>query len=339
MAKQSGISFDQIMTDLRRKDFKPLYFLMGDEAYYIDTITDFIQNNVLDEMQREFDLTVVYDKDTDMNTIVNAAKRYPMMSPKQVLIVKEAQNIKDWDNLEFYLKMPQSTTILVFAYKYGTPDKRKKWYQETAKKAVLFESVKLRDYEMSPWISRYVKTKNLTIDDKSLNILVEFLGADLSKVANEIDKLAIILKDKGQRITPEIIEKNIGISKDFNVFELQAALINQDILKANRIIKYFGDNKKANPIQMVLAQMFSFFANLMIFHYLADKSQGNVAVELKINPYFVKDYERASKIFNQRKTLNIIAWIRETDARSKGIESNNIDDGELLKELIYKILH
>jgi DNA polymerase-3 subunit delta len=339
MAKQSGISFDQVMTDLRRKDFKPLYFLMGDEAYYIDAITDFIQNNVLDEMQREFDLTVVYGKDTDMNTIVNAAKRYPMMSPKQVLIVKEAQNIKDWDNLEFYLKMPQSTTILVFAYKYGTPDKRKKWYQETSKKAVLFESVKLRDYEMAPWISRYVKTKNLTIDDKSLNILVEFLGTDLSKVANEIDKLAIILKDKGQRITPEIIEKNIGISKDFNVFELQAALINQDILKANRIIKYFGENKKANPIQMVLAQMFSFFANLMIFHYLADKSQGNVAVELKINPYFVKDYERAAKIFNQRKTLNIIAWIRETDARSKGIDSNNIDDGELLKELIYRILH
>ena len=218
MAKQSGISFDQVMTDLRRKDFKPLYFLMGDEAYYIDVITDFIQNNVLDEMQREFDLTVVYGKDTDMNSIVNAAKRYPMMSPKQVLIVKEAQNIKDWDNLEFYLKMPQSTTIVVFAYKYGTPDKRKKWYLEIQKKAVLFESVKLRDYEMSPWISRYVKSKNLTIDDKSLNILVEFLGTDLSKVANEIDKLAIILKDKEQRITPEIIEKNIGISKDFNVF-------------------------------------------------------------------------------------------------------------------------
>ncbi len=339
MAKQSGISFDQVMTDLRRKDFKPLYFLMGDEAYYIDVITDFIQNNVLDEMQREFDLTVVYGKDTDMNSIVNAAKRYPMMSPKQVLIVKEAQNIKDWDNLEFYLKMPQSTTIVVFAYKYGTPDKRKKWYLEIQKKAVLFESVKLRDYEMSPWISRYVKSKNLTIDDKSLNILVEFLGTDLSKVANEIDKLAIILKDKEQRITPEIIEKNIGISKDFNVFELQAALINQDVLKANRIVKYFGENKKANPIQMVLAQMFSFFANLMIFHYLADKSQGNVAVELKINPYFVKEYERAARVFNQRKTLNIIAWIRETDARSKGIESNNIDDGELLKELIYKIIH
>lgn len=339
MAKQSGISFDQVMTDLRRKDFKPLYFLMGDEAYYIDVITDFIQNNVLDEMQREFDLTVVYGKDTDMNSIVNAAKRYPMMSPKQVLIVKEAQSIKDWDNLEFYLKMPQSTTIVVFAYKYGTPDKRKKWYLEIQKKAVLFESVKLRDYEMSPWISRYVKSKNLTIDDKSLNILVEFLGTDLSKVANEIDKLAIILKDKEQRITPEIIEKNIGISKDFNVFELQAALINQDVLKANRIVKYFGENKKANPIQMVLAQMFSFFANLMIFHYLADKSQGNVAVELKINPYFVKEYERAARVFNQRKTLNIIAWIRETDARSKGIESNNIDDGELLKELIYKIIH
>lgn len=339
MAKQSGISFDQVMTDLRRKDFKPLYFLMGDEAYYIDVITDFIQNNVLDEMQREFDLTVVYGKDTDMNSIVNAAKRYPMMSPKQVLIVKEAQNIKDWDNLEFYLKMPQSTTIVVFAYKYGTPDKRKKWYLEIQKKAVLFESVKLRDYEMSPWISRYVKSKNLTIDDKSLNILVEFLGTDLSKVANEIDKLAIILKDKEQRITPEIIEKNIGISKDFNVFELQAALINQDVLKANRIVKYFGENKKANPIQMVLAQMFSFFANLMIFHYLSDKSQGNVAVELKINPYFVKEYERAARVFNQRKTLNIIAWIRETDARSKGIESNNIDDGELLKELIYKIIH
>lgn len=338
MAKQ-GISLDQVMSDLRRKDYKPVYLLMGEEAYYIDLISDFIQNNVLDESQREFDMTVVYGKDTEMTTIVNAAKRYPMMSPHQVVVVKEAQHIKDWEALQYYVSKPLASTILVFCFKYGTPDKRKKWVQDIAKSGVVFESEKLRDYEMGAWISRYAKNKNVAVDEKAIVMLTEFLGTDLSKVANELDKLLLTKPADVNRITPEHVEKNIGISKDFNVFELQAALINKDVLKANRIVRYFADNKKANPMVVVLAQLFSFFSNIMMYHYLSDKSQGAVASELKINPYFVKDYEKASKAFGAWKTMNIITWIRETDARGKGIDSNGVDDGELLKELIFKILH
>ncbi|MEA4852445.1 MAG: DNA polymerase III subunit delta [Paludibacter sp.] len=338
MAKQ-GISYDMIMSDLRRKAYAPVYLLMGEEAYYIDQISDFIQNNVLDEGQREFDLTVVYGKDTDMTTIVNAAKRFPMMSPFQVVIVKEAQLIKDWDPLQYYVTKPSPTTILVIDYKYGTPDKRKKWVLDMAKSGVVFESQKLRDYEMGAWISNYAKKKNVTVDEKAIGMLTEFLGNDLSKMANEMDKLLLTKPADSKRITPEHVEKNIGISKDFNVFELQSALINKDVLKANRIVRYFADNKKANPQVMVLSQLFSFFSNLMMYHYLPDKSQAAVASELKINPYFVKDYEKAARAFGAWKTMNIITWIRETDARGKGIDSNGVEDGDLMKELVYKILH
>jgi len=338
MAKQ-GVSYEQILSDLRRKAYKPVYLLMGEESYYIDIISDFIQDNVLDESQREFDMTVVYGKDTDMTSIVNAAKRYPMMSPHQVVIVKEAQLIKDWEPLQYYISKPLNSTLLVFAYKYGTPDKRKKWVQDIGKTGVVFESEKLREYEMGTWISRYAKEKNVNIDVKAVQMLTEFLGTDLSKVANELDKLLITKPADSNQITPEHVEKNIGISKDFNVFELQAALINKDKLKANRIIRYFADNKKANPMLMVLAQLFNFFSGLMIYHYLSDKSPAAVASELKINPYFVKDYEKAAKAFGAWKTMNIITWIRETDARGKGFDSNGVDDGELMKELVYKILH
>jgi DNA polymerase-3 subunit delta len=338
MAKQ-GVSYDQIMSDLRRSAYKPIYLLMGEEAYYIDKISDFIQANVLDENQREFDLTVVYGKDTDMVNIVNAAKRYPMMSPYQVVIVKEAQLIKNWESLQFYINNPLKSTILVFDYKYGTPDKRKKWVQDISKIGVVFESDKLRDYEMSAWINSYARSKNVTIDEKTIGMLTEFLGTDLSKVANELDKLLLTMPANSNRITPEHVEKNIGISKDFNVFELQAALIEKKTLKANRIIRYFADNKKNNPMVMVLPQLFNLFSNLMIYHYLSDKSQGSVASELKINPYFVKQYEQAAKNYGAWKTMNIISWIRETDARGKGVESNAVNEVDLMKELIFKILH
>jgi DNA polymerase-3 subunit delta len=327
------------MSDLRRSAYKPIYLLMGEEAYYIDKISDFIQANVLDESQREFDLTVVYGKDTDMVNIVNAAKRYPMMSPYQVVIVKEAQLIKNWESLQFYINNPLKSTILVFDYKYGTPDKRKKWVQDISKMGVVFESDKLRDYEMSAWINSYARSKNVTIDEKTIGMLTEFLGTDLSKVANELDKLLLTMPTNSNRITPEHVEKNIGISKDFNVFELQAALIEKKTLKANRIIRYFADNKKNNPMVMVLPQLFNLFSNLMIYHYLSDKSQGTVASELKINPYFVKQYEQAAKNYGAWKTMNIISWIRETDARGKGVESNAVNEVDLMKELIFKILH
>jgi len=338
VAKQDT-SYEQILTDLRKKAYSPVYFLMGEEPYYIDLISDFIQNNVLNEAEKEFDQTILYGKDVDINTVINAAKRYPMMSSHQVLIIKEAQLIKDWDNFVHYLSNPLKSTILVFCYKYGTPDKRKKWYQEVLKIATVYESVKLRDYEVASWISNYCKSKNVGIDDKAVAMLRDFLGTDLSKLVNELDKLVLTKPADMPRITPDLVEKNIGISKDYNVFELQAAIIGKDVLKANRIIQYFSENKKANPMVLVLAQLFKFFSELMLYHYLPDKSQGAVASELKINPYFVKDYQKASQVFGAWKTMNIISFIRETDARYKGIDNPSTDEGDLMKELIFKILH
>ena len=339
MAKQDSISHDQILSDLRQKRYAPVYFLMGEEPYYIDVISDYIQKNVLDETEKEFDLSILYGKEVDINTVINAAKRYPMMGSHQVLIVKEAQLIKDWDNLVHYLSNPLKSTILVFCHKYGTPDKRKKWFQEINKLAVVHESTKLRDYEVGSWISKYCKSKNVAIDEKAVAMLSEFLGTDLSKLVNELDKLILTKPSESHSITPELIEKNIGISKDFNVFELQVALVNKDVLKANRIVRYFADNKKANPMVLTLAQLFKFFSDLMIYHYLSDKNPTVVASELRINPYFVKDYQKAAQSFGAWKTMNIISWIRETDARYKGIDNPSTDEGELLKELVFKILH
>lgn len=339
MAKQSGPSYEQIMSDLRRKAYSPIYFLMGEEPYYIDQISDFIEDKILDESEKDFNLSVLYGKDVDINVVINAAKRYPMMSEYQVIVVKEAQQIKEWDKLSFYLENPLKSTVLCFCYKYGKPDGRKKVFQELNKKAVVFEAKKLYDNQVGGWIKDYLGNKGVRITEKAEVMLTEFLGTDLSKIVNELDKLLITKPANSNQITPELIEKNIGISKDFNVFELQDALIKRDVLKANRIINYFGENKKANPIQMVLSQLFNFFSNLMLYHYMPDKSQGAVASELKVNPYFVKDYVQAANTFNAWKTMNIISYIRETDARSKGINDTGTDDADLFKELIYKIMH
>ncbi|MDP3442729.1 MAG: DNA polymerase III subunit delta, partial [Ignavibacteria bacterium] len=313
--------------------------LMGEEPYYIDQISDAFQYNVLDENQREFDLTIFYGKDTEISSVINASKRFPMMAPKQIVILKEAQNIKEIDKLQFYLNHLSASTILVICYKYGTVDGRKKWVSELRQKGIVFESPKLRDYEMPAWINKYAKGKNLQIDEKAVVMLNDFLGTDLSKVANEIDKLCITKPANSNRITPELIEKNIGISKDYNVFELQDALISRDVLKANRIVNYFGDNRKANPIQMVLAQMFNFFSNLMLFHYLPQKTAEAAATEFKIHPFVAKNFVKAAQTFNAWKTIYILGFIRETDARSKGVNSGAIDDKDLYKELIFKILH
>ncbi|MHB9056626.1 MAG: DNA polymerase III subunit delta [Paludibacteraceae bacterium] len=339
MAKQPVVTYEQIMADLRRKAYNPVYFLMGEEAYYIDRISDFIQNNILDESEVDFNMTVLYGKDTDIDSVINAAKRYPMMAEHQVVIVKEAQLIKDWDSLSYYLSKPLRSTILCICYKYGKPDGRKKWVQDLGHHAVVFESKKLYDNQIGQWIRGYLGEKQVRITEKAEMMLTEFLGTDLSKIANELDKLLITKTPDENKITPELIEKNIGISKDFNVFELQEALIKKDVLKVNRIVRYFGENKKLNPLQMVLAQLFGFFSNLMLYHYLPDKSPTAIASELKINPYFTKDYIQAAKSFNAWKTMNIISEIRTTDARSKGIDDTGTETADLLKELMFKILH
>lgn len=338
MAKQA-FTYEQILSDIRKKIYFPIYLLMGEEPYYIDLIADYMQENILDETNREFDQIILYGNDVDMPSIINAAKRYPMMALHQVIIVKEAQQIKKWDDLAFYLQNPQKSSILVFCYKYGQVDKRKAWLKNISEIGVLFESKKVRDYELSNWIKSYAKSKKIDIEEKAIAMLAEFLGTDLSKITNEIDKLLITKPANQSTITPELVEKNIGISKDYNVFELQNALINRDLLKSNRIIRYFANNEKANPLPMVLSQLFSFFSNLMLYHYISDKSKETVASELKINPYFVRDYQKAAQVFNAWKTMHIISYIRETDARSKGVENLTATDGDLMKELIYKILH
>lgn len=330
---------EQILNNLKQGKFAPIYFLMGEEPFYIDLISDYIQNNILDDSQKEFDLSVLYGKDVDISSVINAAKRFPMMSPYQILIIKEAQNIKDIDKLEFYLKNYSPSTILVICYKYGTVDGRRKWVTDLKKIGVVYDSKKLRDYEIAAWITKYAKEKSLVVDEKAVIMLADFLGTDLSKIANELEKLSIIMPAGNNRITPDIIEKNIGISKDFNVFELQDALIKRDIVKANRIVNYFAANKKANPIQMIVAQLFGFFSNLMIFHYLPEKTAEAAASEFKIHPFVARNYLNAAKSFNALKTMNIISYIRETDARSKGIDNISADDSDLFKELIFKILH
>lgn len=340
MAKSiSKHTFQSIMSDLRRKSYSPVYFLMGEEPYYIDKISDYLEDKVLDESEKDFNLTVLYGKDVDISTVINAAKRYPMMSEYQVVIVKEAQQIKDWDNLLFYLQNPLVSTVLCFCYKYGKPDGRKKWVSELNNSSVVFESKKLYENQVGAWIRDYLGDKNVRISEKAEVMLTEFLGNDLSKIVNEIDKLLLTKPADSHFITPELIEQNIGISKDYNVFELQDALTQRDVLKANRIIQYFGENKKANPLPMVLINLFSFFSNLMIYHYLPSKDSSSVASALKIQPFFVQNYTKAGNIFNAWKTMNIITYIRETDARSKGIGDNGTEHEDLLKELIFKILH
>ncbi len=333
------MTYEQLAGDLRQKKYAPVYLLMGDEPYYIDLVSDYLQDKVLDEMEKDFNLTVLYGNDTTMGAVVNAAKRFPMMAEHQVVIVKEAQHLKKWDELTFYLQNPLPSTILVFCHKYGKMDARLKVYKDLQKKGVVFESAKLRDYQISGWIKKYLQNKQMGADEKTIELIGESLGTDLSKIVNELDKLVVGLPTGTTRITAEIVERNIGISKDFNVFELQNALIQNDVLKANRIIKYFAENPKAHPMEMYLPQLFKFFSNLMLYHYLQNKSDQNVGKALGVNPYFAKDFTAASKRFNAWKTMNIISYIRETDARNKGIDNPNTPSGELMRELIFKILH
>jgi DNA polymerase-3 subunit delta len=333
------MTYDQIIANLRKKEYSPIYFLMGEEPYYIDSISDYIQKNILTEDESEFDLSILYGNDVDIRTVINAAKRYPMLSKYQVVIVKEAQAIKAWEDFSYYLQNPIKSTILVFCYKYGAPDKRYKWVKDIGKVGVLFESAKLRDYQIGAWIKEYTKSQRVSIDDKAVIMLSEYLGNDLSKIVNELDKLLITKPKEMNSITPELIEKNIGISKEFNVFELEAALIRKDVYKCNQIIRYFADNKKANPLVRVLANLFSFFSNLMIYHYLPNKTDATVASELKINPFFAKNYQQAAKNYAAWKTMNIISYIREADAKCKGIDNPSTEESEIMRELIYKILH
>lgn len=328
-----------IVSDINNGNVKPIYFLMGEEPYYIDRISEYIEKKVLTEEEKGFNQIVLYGREITIDDIVSNAKRYPMMAERQVVIVKEAQDLsRTIENLVSYAKNPQPTTVLVICYKYKKIDKRKALYKAISKNGLVYESKKLYENQVSDWLRRVVAGKKYKIESKAVLMLVEFLGTDLGKINNELSKLFTVLP-KNSTITPENIEENIGISKDYNNFELRKAVAERNILKANRIINYFAQNQKANPIIMTISLLNSFFTQLLIYHSLPDKSKNSVAIALKINPFFVSDYSLAAKNYPMRKVSQIIALLREADVKSKGVEANALKEGDILKELLFKIMH
>ncbi len=340
------MSADDIIKDLKNRKFKPLYLLHGDEPYYIDLVGNYVEHKLLPDAEKGFNQTVLYGKDTDIMTVLNAAKRYPMMADYQVVLVKEAQDMKwgkDDDDkksinpLLNYLDNPLPSTILVFCHKYGKFDKRKKTYKAIEKNGLVFESATLYDNKVPGWIEGFISDKGYRISQPATMMLSEYLGNDLSKIANELEKLMLNIS-AGQEITLELVQNNIGISKEYNVFELQTALGKKDVFKVNQIVNYFEANPKANPIVLVLGNLNNYFSKVLVFHYVKDRSQQNLARELGVNPFFVKDYEQAARSYDYGKTMRIISYLREYDLKSKGVEST-AEDGALMKELMFKILH
>ena len=317
---------------------------MGEEAYYIDLLSDYIAQHALTETERSFNQLILYGKDVTTPQIIDAARRYPMMANQQVVIVREAQNLRNVEQLETYIKTPLESTILVICYKGKTVDKRKTFYKLAEKQGDILETVLLNDTEIANWVRDYLKEKECTIEPVAGMMLAEYLGSDLSKIANELNKLFILLPQNNKHITAEHIERNIGISKDYNVFELNNALSKKDVLKANRIVVHFAKNPTDYPMVMTMSALFMHFARIAMYHFLKNKHRGQVpqgeaAAELGINPYFLRDYDEAVKRYPQTKTLEIISLLREYDMRSKGWNTGFADHGELLRELIFKIMH
>ncbi|MCD8030197.1 MAG: DNA polymerase III subunit delta [Bacteroides sp.] len=339
MAKQE-ITCDEILRQLKAGIYHPIYYLMGEEPYYIDLIADYIAEHILTDIEKEFNLTVVYGADVDVATVINAARRYPMMSEKQVVIVKEAQAIRNIEELCYYLQKPLLSTLLVVCHKHGVLDRRKKLAAEVAKAGVLFESKKIKEAQLPAFITSYMKAKGVDMDPKATVMIADFVGTDLHRLTGELEKLIITLPAGQQRVTPEQIEKNIGISKDYNNFELRSALVEKDIAKANKIIKYFEENPKTNPIQMTLSLLFNFFSNLMLAYYAPQKNDQGIAAMLGLRtPWQSREYLTAMGKYNGVKTMQIIGEIRYADAKSKGVQNASMSDGDILRELVFKILH
>jgi len=333
------VEVKQLVTDIKKGAIKPIYFLMGEEPYYIDKTADFIEQTILTEEEKGFNQTVVYGRDVSIDDIVGQCKQYPMMSEKTVVIVKEAQELsRTIENLVAYAEKPLESTVLVVCYKYKTLDKRKKLIKAISKIGVVLESKKLYDNQVGDWILGVLKGKKYQIEPKAAQMLVEFLGTNLNKISNELDKLMLIFPE-GTTITSKDIEDNIGISKDYNVFELRKSLGKKEILKCNQIATYFSENPKNNPLVMTISLLNSYFTQLLLFHGLKDKSKASVAKALRVNPYFVEDYIIAGRNYPMRKVSQIISLLREADVKSKGVGASHISNGDLLKELLFKILH
>ena len=329
----------KIVNDIKAGNIKPIYFLMGEEPYYIDKLSDYIEDKVLSEGEKGFNQTVLYGRDVTIEDIVSTAKRYPMMAERQVVIVKEAQDLsRTIDKIESYAENPMPTTVLVICYKYKTLDKRKKVTKLLAKNGIVYESKKLYENQVGDWIKRVLAGKKYSIEPKANAMLVEFLGTDLSKINNELEKLQIILP-KGSTITPHHIEENIGFSKDFNVFELRKAIGDRNQLRAYTIADNFAQNPKDNPIVMTTSLVFSFFVQLLKYHGLKDKNPNNVAKVLSVNPFFLKDYDIALKNYPMRKVSQIVGSLRDIDVKSKGVGANALPQSDLLKEMLFKIFN
>jgi len=339
--KRQTTTYESILSDLSEGKFAPLYILMGEESYFIDKITDFIAQNALREEERDFNQTVCFGSDVSAAAVADMARRYPMMAERQVVIVKEAQNIKQWDQLEQYFEKPQPTTVLVIAYKNGTIDGRKKILTKAQNAgAVIFESKKLYERDLPVFIVDYLKRHQATIDQKSCLMIAEHIGSDLSRLTSELDKVCLSMPEGSRHITPEVVEEQIGVSKDFNGFEFRSAIANRDILKANQILKYFDSNPKSGGPFMLIPLLFNFFQNLMLAHYAPQKTDSGVAQFLDLrNAWGAKEYMIGLRNYSGMKTMQIIQKIRETDAKSKGLDNPNTPVGDLMKELVFFILH
>jgi DNA polymerase III subunit delta len=339
--KKTVPTYDDIMRDLKGNVFAPIYILMGEESYYIDQISNYVQAHALPADQQAFDQTVVFGADVSGSQIADLAMQFPMMAAKRVIIVKEAQGLRSMEKLERYAQNPQSRTILVICYKNGVLNKRSKLVSAVEKSGVVFESKKLREWQLPGHIRSYLQAKKISIDDKSAAMIADNIGADLNRLYSELDKLVISLPSGESRVTPEMVERNIGVSKDFNSFELRDAIVNRNVLKANMIIKYFDNNPKAGSLFSFLPLLFNYFQNLMLAYYAPNnKDQNSLAAYLDMkNVWGVKDYLVGMRNYTGRKTLQILQKLREIDAKSKGLDNPSTSVGDLMKELIFFILH
>ena len=332
------MTFEQIISDIHQKKYAPIYFLMGEEPYFIDVISDTIEEEVLDESEKAFNQIVVYGRDVDIDTVATHAKSFSMMGGYMVVIVKEAQDLKNIEDFEKYIDVIPPTTILVFDYKYKKLDKRRALAKKIDKVGVLFESKKLYDRDIPGWIQTYLSEKGYAITPKAMQMLTDFLGTDLHKVRNELDKL-IIAMPKSKKIDDADVERNIGISKDYNVFELQNALGRRDVMRANQIVNYFGDNGKDNPLLVTAISLYGYFTKILKVHYATDPSQSALAAALGVNPYFVRDYQAAARNYSIGDCVKCIAVLREFDLKSKGYNSGETSEKDLYREMIFKLLH
>ena len=334
-----AVTEKQLIEELKKGVFKPVYLLTGEENYYIDVVSNYFEEEVIDPSLRDFDQTVMYGRDVDMATVVSTVKRYPMMSPVHLVLVKEAQDIdiRQWDRLAAYLQQPSDRSVLVLCYRHKKLDKRTAVYKAIDKVGVVYESPRIYDNQVPSWILREVAAHGYTITDKAAAMMAENIGVDLGKIANELSKLYPLLP-QGGAITEQLVEDQIGISKDYNVFELQKAIGRRDPVMCNRIVNHFAANPKKNPIQMMLPLLYGYFLKIMFYHQLENKS--DAAKVLGCAPSFVQDYALAARNYPLGKLATCIGYLYETDLRSKGVRnSGNVTDGELLKELIFKVIH